>query len=371
MKSKQNTNKEYNLNINISKDDVDLNDFLFIAHEFEVRPSKLVFYTQFDASGVWDVISKDFKVDERNINKTSEVIPDGGNFIFNNKYCVKLSDSLFLSFLELDSTNTEGNEERIITNFTLFYNHSEFTSDELNDLVKKFDRTIMSFDSVEAQEKNFYLKIGANGYELSPFYTKTDKENIELYYNDDIISKTTKLIKQINKQPRGLTVLWGERGTGKTNLASYITTQVEKQVVYIPSVMIDATINSPEFLTFIERNNNSVILLDDCDMFTEHQHYRFSMSINNIKQLVDGILSDHLNVHIILITNTDDYEDINNEYMDCNTVITEIEFDELEVDKANELSKFLGKNKTYKNPVKVVDVVKGLKEQSPDIEIGY
>jgi predicted AAA+ superfamily ATPase len=367
MKSQQNTNKEYNLNINVTKDDVDVNDFLFITHEFGLRPSKLVFYSQFDAPAVWGIITDEFESTDKNINKTSEIIPDGDRFIFNNKYCVKLSDDLYLSFLELDSAEED---ERVITNFTVFYNHTKVNSEELTKLIHKFDSAILAPES-GSQEKNFYLRIGANGYELSPFKTQTDKENIEYYYNDDVITQANKLIKQINKLPRGLTVLWGERGTGKTNFASYITTQVEKQVIYVPSVMIDATINSPEFLTFLERNNNSIILLDDCDMFTEHQHYRLSMSINNIKQLVDGILSDHLNVHIILITNTEDSDDITNEYMDCNSIVADIQFEELDVEKANELSKFLGKNKTYKNPARVVDVVKGLKEQAPDNEIGY
>src|ERR1035437_2323842 len=123
MKKQTEPEPNFNLNINVNKDDSDLNDFLFIAHDFGVRPSKVVFYSQFDAAGVWEAISDDFKAKDIDINKSAEIIPDGENFIFNNKYCIKLNSNLYLSFLELDSTDDEGKEERIITNFTLFYNH--------------------------------------------------------------------------------------------------------------------------------------------------------------------------------------------------------------------------------------------------------
>ncbi len=372
MKSQTNVNNPNgcNLNVNINKDDVDLNDFLFITNEFKLRPCKLIFYSQFDAKGVWEIIGKDYKVVESDINKVSEIIPEGEHFIFNNKYCIKLTNDLYISFLELNSTaNLE--EDRIITNFTLFYNNEKVSTIDLNKIVHKFEATIMSFNDVEVQDRSFYLKLGPNGYELSPYNTQTDIDNIELYYNDDIIGKGNKLIKQINKNSRGLTIFWGKRGTGKTNFASYVGTQIEKQVIYIPSVMIDATINSPEFITFLERNNDSVILLDDCDMFSEQHHYKISTSLNNIKQMVDGVLSDHLNISVILITNCSDFEDITLDYMDCNSVIANIEFTELDIDKANDLSKFLCKNKIYKKNTKVVDVVKGLKEQESEVEIGY
>ena len=362
---------KYNLNININKDDVDLNDFLFIAHDFGVRPSKVIFYSQFDAQGVWEAISDDFKAPDTAINKAAEIIPDGDNFIFNNKYCVKLNDSLYLTFLELDSTSADGKEERIITNFTLFYNHTTISIEELNTIVHKFDGSIITFNDVIVKNKNFYLKLGSNGYELSPFISpKIDKDNIELYYNDVVITKSTKLIKQINKQNKGLSIIWGDRGNGKTQFANWLSSQVERQVIYIPSVMIEQTINSPDFLTFLERNNNSILLIDDCDIYSDN-HFKYSIFINNIKQLVDGMLSEHLNLHIILILNTDDAELIEDDYLDCNSILMDIEFDELDNERATELSKHLGKNKNYKNSIKVSDVAKGLKDISIDDEVGY
>jgi hypothetical protein len=76
--------------------------------------------------------------------------------------------------------------------------------------------------------------------------------------------------------------------------------------------------------------------------------------------LVDGFLSDGLNLHILLIFN-DIEEDIDENILDCNCLIDNIEFDELESDVATDLSKSLGHNKKYKDSKRLVDVVRNVK----------
>jgi hypothetical protein len=83
------------------------------------------------------------------------------------------------------------------------------------------------------------------------------------------------------------------------------------------------------------------------------------------------MLSEHLNLHIILILNTDDADLIEDDYLDCNSILMDIEFDELDNERATELNKHLGKNKNYKNSIKVSDVAKGLKDVSIEDEVGY
>ena len=364
--------KKSKLNININKDDSDLNDFLLITHELGIRPSKFIFYSQFDAKGVWGIISNEFKVKDDAINRSAEAIPDGDGFMFNNKYCIKLNDEIYLSFIEIDST-IDGNEDRMITNFTLFYDHSKIAIESLNELVHKFDKTIISFESDLDENNSTYIKLGINGYELSSFIPSSiDKENIEHYYNDDVISKSNKLIKLINKQSKGLSLIWGDKGNGKTSLTNWISTQVEKQVIYIPSVMIDATINSPDFISFIERNNNTLLLIDDCELYIDN-HFKSNMFTNNIIQLVDGVLSAHTSLHIILIYNNVDEDDILDIFDDCNSLLIDIEVTELDIDKSNDLSKFIGKNKSYKKEMRVADIVSGKKDSeiNDDCEIGY
>ncbi len=368
MTNKQSMSKKFNININIDKDDADLNDFLFITHEFGSRPSKIIFYTQFDSKSIWNTCYEKFGIGDESINKVSEVIPDGLNYLINNKYCLKLDKDIYLTFLEFSSPDSEEGDERIIANFTIFYNNINVSNDRLNEIIHLFDDSVIHFDELESKERSSFIKLGLNGYELIPFNNGIDLDNIELYYNDITFTKINKLIKNINKSKSGLSVLWGERGTGKTHISSYISSEINKALIFIPNNMVESTINNPEFISFLERHNNSVILIDDCGIY--ENIYKSNMLINNIKQIVDGILSNHLNINVILISNSYDVEDVE-DILDCNSIIGEVEFNELEPKKATELSRHIGKNRKYKTPIILTNVLKDKKGATVSNEIGY
>ena len=74
--------------------------------------------------------------------------------------------------------------------------------------------------------------------------------------------------------------------------------------------------------------------------------------------MVDGFLADTMNVNIIALFNTDTEDDIEEELLDCNSLIDVIEFEFLSIDESNELSKHLESNKKYKNKTRVIDIIK-------------
>jgi Tfp pilus assembly pilus retraction ATPase PilT len=47
-------------------------------------------------------------------------------------------------------------------------------------------------------------------------------DNVELYYNQKTLKNINKLVKSIKKSDKGLSILYGQRGTGKTNTISYM-----------------------------------------------------------------------------------------------------------------------------------------------------
>ena len=81
---------------------------------------------------------------------------------------------------------------------------------------------------------------------------------------------------------------------------------------------------------------------------------------NNIMIFVDGFLSDNLNLLVILIFN-DLEEDIDENILDCNSLLDVIEVDDLDSELATELSKNLGYNKKYKDSIRLIDVVQNKK----------
>ena len=85
---------------------------------------------------------------------------------------------------------------------------------------------------------------------------------------------------------------------------------------------------------------------------------KMSYFTNNVQQIVDGFLSDHVNLQVLLVFNSE-YDDIDETLIDSNNLIDVIEFRLLDVDTANELSKEIGKSKNIKEDCRLVDVFKG------------
>jgi hypothetical protein len=124
--------------------------------------------------------------------------------------------------------------------------------------------------------------------------------------------------------------------------------------------MVDLTINGPEFKNFVKKFEKLLIVIDDCEFMSNNQLIRMNPFSNNIIQLVDGFLSDNLNLQVILIFN-DLEEDIDENILDCNSLLDVIEVDDLDSELATELSKNLGYNKKYKDSVRLIDVVQNKK----------
>jgi AAA+ ATPase superfamily predicted ATPase len=179
-----------------------------------------------------------------------------------------------------------------------------------------------------------------------------------------------KVIKSIKKSNKGLTILYGERGTGKTSTINYITTKLESIVIFIPNNMVENTINNPEFRKFLKKHSKPVIVIDDCEMFFNEAFAKSNIFVNNLLQMVDGFLSDSMEVNVITIFNVEDEDEIDHSLIDCNNLTDIVKFDCLTEDESNDLSKHLNQDKKYKNKNRLVDIIKKRKNKASK-EIGF
>ena len=162
----------------------------------------------------------------------------------------------------------------------------------------------------------------------------------------------------------------GERGTGKTSIINYIASKLDRIVIFIPSNMIEHTINNPEFRKFIKKYEKPVLVLDDCEIFFSDLYSRSTPFANNILQMVDGFLSDTMNVTILAILNIEGEDEIEESLLDCNNLIDVVEFENLSGEEATELAKHLGSAKKYKSSARVIDIVKK-RNNLESLEIGF
>jgi hypothetical protein len=346
------------INLNINKDDSNINDFLVCWDKFGSRPNKIVLHSNYLYKILKDKIS-----DYPTINNFTEIITEE-ELIINDKLVTKINDNIYLSFVIIDRTSEGG-----IVSDVIFYYTSEDDLENVNIIIDDLNECIVDFSEDEAIKLNTITLSSSSGLDIEPIGIDISLDNIEYYYSSKTLKSVNKFIKNIKKNNKGLGILMGDRGTGKTSIISYLSDKLDRVVIYIPNNMIEHTINNPEFRKFLRRFDRPIMILDDCEMIFGDYFSKSNTITNNLLQLIDGVLSDSVEITVLAIFNTLDSSEIDKSLLDCNNLIDIIEFDYLDEDESNELVKLLGYKTKYKNKTRLIDIIKN--KQTNNKKIGF
>lgn len=338
------------LNLNINKDDQNLNNYLYCWDCFMTKPNKTVVHSTYSTKLFQDKIEKYTNFWN---NTFTEIIPDEDDSIINDRILLKINDNIFISYFIIDKLL----DTSIVSELTIYYKSNE-NLEKVNEIINDFNDCLVDFLDAELESSKLNtISIGQNGLDIEPItHINLDTDNIELYYNNKTFKEVNKAIKKIKKSDRGLLILNGERGTGKTSIIKHISDSLDRIVIFIPNNLIDQTINNPDFRKFIKRYTKPVLVLDDCEMIFNEYFNKSNMITNNLLQIVDGLIYN--DVTIITIFNTEDRLEMDHTLMESNNLIDIIDFDYLEKDEANELSSFIKSSKKYKFETRLIDVMK-------------
>lgn len=343
--------------VKYTNDDSALNDFLFCANFFGERPSKIVLAFNFKA----EKFVKYFE-DSECYNVLTEVVPADGASIVNEKYLIKIKNKdAFISYTHVDKNV----QTSYVTGVIIYYK----LPCEIGDLLAEIDSFIDN-TADEGKSKMNIINNSPNGLVLEELsLMEADYDNMRVYYNHTSIKGINKIIKKIGKHNKGLFVMYGKRGCGKTTALNYIANTVTKMSIFIPTSMIDYTINNPEFIEIL-KTYNPLLIIDDCEILFDNIFVKSTVTYSNILQMVDGFYSDEINTHIIMSYNTDIEDDIDSDLLSANNLLKVVKMDPLEKDKANELSKYLNLGHEVKNDILLIDLLKENFEES-DEKVGY
>jgi len=194
------------------------------------------------------------------------------------------------------------------------------------------------------------------GYDTTSFELPDQKLDIELGYGKGFKPIHEKIINTLNqKNGKGLVLLHGTPGTGKTHYLKYIASKIkDKRVLFIPPYLADF-ITSPEMTPFLIQNSNSILFIEDAERVITDRNNGGANGVSNILNITDGILSDILKIQIVATFNMDKAK-IDSALLRKGRLIAEHKFDALPIEDANNLIKHLGKNYVTTKPMTLTEI---------------
>lgn len=193
------------------------------------------------------------------------------------------------------------------------------------------------------------------GIEINSFKIVKPKLQILDNYNDDFINIHKLILKRLSKKnDKGLVLLHGKPGTGKTSYIKYLISSIKKDVIFLPLNMAKS-ITSPDLISILIDNPNSIFIIEDAEDIIIDRDQDDNSPVSALLNISDGLLSDCLNIQIICSFNTD-VSKIDSALMRKGRLIAKYDFKELEVNKANKLSKKLGFDATFDSSTTLTDI---------------
>lgn len=211
--------------------------------------------------------------------------------------------------------------------------------------IEKISSDIKKFLTIRKKEKknNIALIVQTkHGYQTQDFELPKNELELDLNYGESFTPIHDKILSTLNAdKSKGLVLLHGEPGTGKTHYLKHLASLVEdKQVLFVPPYLVDF-ITSPEMTPFLIENSNSILFIEDAERVITDRSENGANGVSNILNLTDGILGDILNIQIVATFNMD-RKKIDSALLRKGRLIAEHKFDKLSAEDSNKLIKHLG-----------------------------
>ena len=185
------------------------------------------------------------------------------------------------------------------------------------------------------------ITLNGSVLELKQLAIKPTVLDIDLYYNDDFKAVDKTIRERLAKEnDKGIVLLHGLPGTGKTTYLRHLIGNMKKKVLFV-SPAVAGNLMNPEFIDLLIDNSNAVLVIEDAEDIIMDRKYNSGSSVSNLLNISDGLLSDCLNVQIICTFNSA-LSLIDGALLRKGRLIAKYEFGKLAVNKARKLSEHLG-----------------------------
>ncbi len=216
------------------------------------------------------------------------------------------------------------------------------------------------FSTYKAPEKEAEFEINIitqnnAGLDLKQLEIKPTHLDIDLYYNDDFKS-VDEIIKQrlAKENNKGIILLHGLPGTGKTTYLRHLIGSVQKRVLFV-SPGVAGNLMNPEFIDLLIDNPNAILVIEDAENIIMDRKFSSNSSVSNLLNISDGLLSDCLNVQIICTFNSA-LSTVDSALLRKGRLIAKYEFGKLGIEKAQDLFNHLGFSNIITKPMTIAEI---------------
>ncbi len=245
----------------------------------------------------------------------------------------------------------------------------EFLSDRSAPLVvvlfsHETDRTLLAevceMLKGEVKERTKQARIGLlttdrMGISLTNFPVEETKLDLGACYNDDFLPVHEAILSKLSEsRSNGMVLLHGQPGTGKTTYLRHLSSILQKQLIFIP-YEIACHIASPDFLSFMLDNRESVMILEDAEKLLRTREDGDNLNVANLLNISDGLLSDALHVQLICTFNTD-ITRLDKALLRKGRIIARYEFKPLSTEKSSRLAGTLGYEGKIDRPMTLAEI---------------
>ena len=190
---------------------------------------------------------------------------------------------------------------------------------------------------------------------LKSMEIKRTKLDLDLYYEDDFIEIDEIIRKRLNqKNDKGIVLLHGLPGTGKTTYLRHLIGRIKKRVLFLSPNIANSLVD-PEFIDLLIDNPNSVVIIEDAENIIMDRRTNPDSSVSNLLNISDGLLADFLNVQLICTFNNS-LTLVDSALTRKGRLIAKYEFGKLSVRKAQRLSDRLGFKNLVTKPMTIAEI---------------
>ncbi|HEV9036731.1 MAG TPA: AAA family ATPase, partial [Puia sp.] len=206
----------------------------------------------------------------------------------------------------------------------------------------------------EALEINVVIR-GNNRLELKAMEIKRTRLDLGLYYNPGFREIDTVIRQRLNKsKDKGIVLLHGIPGTGKTTYLRYLISRIKKRILFVSPAVTNDLMN-PDFIQLLTSNPDTVLIIEDAENVIMDRRHNPGSSVSNLLNISDGLLSDFLSVQLICTFNSP-LTLVDSALLRKGRLIAKYEFGKLDVAQSQRLSNHLGFDTIITSPMTVAEI---------------